>query len=210
MGFAAPLGAWPAPSAQGCCVCSLIRFRIDNLQHPRLIPGPRPLRFSAFSTSPGCSPFAVRCSTPTLPTVAWLSPSLFATMGCSDSSARLHLRLLLRFRSGFRDENTPRPGSPRSPPVTHSSLPTVPTGNYLTRCRVGLRHTLASSPTCPAVSPFALRFGPVFASGPSPATLAGRRLPPFVFLATGAYTSHGYPRRDSNPLDKCAAGHTSA
>ncbi len=44
-----------------------------------------------------------------------------------------------------------------------------------TPCRAS--PTLASSPTAPAVSPFALRFGPVFASGPSPAPLTGRQLP---------------------------------
>lgn len=61
----------------------------------------------------------------------------------------------------------------------------------------------------PAVSPFALRFGPVFASGPSPAPLTGRQLPS-GFLGYEGSSITWLPRRDSNPLDVCAARRTSA
>jgi len=137
-------------------------------------PAPCPLPISAFPDSPGCGPFASRPPSRARRArrVAPLSRGLIATMGRSDSSSGLGLRWLAL------SLGLPASLGPVEVSLGHALIPSHRADAHLPD---GLSYraspSLASSPTRPAVSAFALRFGPVFAAGPSPPPLAGRQLP---------------------------------
>jgi hypothetical protein len=84
--------------------------------------------------SHGTSP----CASPRSPSLSAAAPSLSATMGRSDSSPRHH-PCLLSLSLGLPAVSIVLQGLTRSPPVTQPSIPTVPTANYPTGYRAGLR-----------------------------------------------------------------------
>ena len=120
--------------------------------------------------------------------VARLSPSLIATMGRSDFSTGTRALAFRLSRTASEEPSSPDPL--RSPSVTLRSLPTMPTAPTVQTPVLGFGSRQPPRPSA-RPSPVRLRFGLVFASGPSPS--ASR--PAAAFGYRGVLDRTSAPRR---------------
>jgi len=132
---------------------------------------------------------------------ATVSRCLDATMGRSDFSTGIRVLASRLSRVASGEPSSPDPL--RSPSVTSRSLPIMPTAPTVQDLVLGFRSAPHRRPPA-RPSPVRLRFGLIFASGPSPS--ASR--PAAAFGYRGILRRTSTPGKDFNLLDRNAARHT--